>query len=1242
MSAGIARPNSLAEAMTNPSNRSYNSSDLLGYFKQLIPALSDQDPTTNMVITGNMGRKKADWTLADMQQGVTTLLSNNVEELVRRAVQDSWYFYVCPRKPMRSMQVQVLYTQFTPELSQEAAPRTNPREMNIEIGGQTSRMTRMINGFSLDTETLLAGVEKGVTWFDQRVKMMLVGMIETDKFMIMSGIMNMHGGQLVRAADAMQIARGRGGIIGDLRAKAAMMFSLCKERDPLRYWREVSRVDFELLGVNSSEAVTIMHEHARRVILGKDYYAMRDQGDLQYVLDDLRGAVSDVVGSNVFFVRNYLEGGPGKVMNIIGQNTEINLYYPMCDAHAERPDTPYRTEFDNIKIPSSEYDMHIISRLDAIRNSGRYDLVTGKPISLKDAANWARGDADLRARVAGAIAEDAFHVSIAKRHFDSDENSYLGPATHFGSLKPSTVSTDRFLNCAKSVIANMGADNALKIEAAIEEFIALVGEAGNASIADQNDEPSAALKAAITLPGKARVAGMIGCQSSNRVLLYQPVSASTGFVDKAYGLDKATKEMPAGFGSLAGIRALNGALSADSPLKKRVERVVEGAKLFADLIKNKFASSVLLDPNYASSDIQFANHADMLFGSALLPRRSPVIVLGGADATATLRAAEERLREETNLYTGANIGAPAGVSSAASAPPAGPLSSSSSAAAAPSGAGNAALIRRSLALFAMQQFKKTASGAFVVSPVGLFDSVDPDGSNKSPADFIGVIMEAIKTLVKDKGSTAQSALSITGTDIKRGLEELRSGMERASGASNTQPVMTKLYLEPGQIVQLQQLKLKGGEWDKITIGTEKRQDLPATQAELEAYSNSIRSAALSAIEIGSPLTARWRLTSAGSIAAVHSVNQLRLYMAENRFNLPSASLQKELGSSLRPRAVGSRDHDRIGNTLALIKSSGAAAVGSSSLPSASRSSSADPSGVAHEIFACVDHSVDLMVNDNFVEHWDQVNLNASSSLELVIARLYLTSPNDFIRTIMPWATNNVRIPLFFGVGRTLVVTTNPMVRMIPGEQTCILGHGFERTLSGTDQGSGMFGMTASYYCGFIPIKQNNVQIYHDIDAAGYVRGLEPRWANLRTGAPGMVAFLLPAQRAPAVMSPFGAISTAPDVAAGPDEYSSGTESIAMFEQLRHGITRKDVRPASQPLNQINSIPVKSLYTGYPYYRDTTLIAGPSGDFLRHVPPAGPFPKSWCCGELRRILEGAITKPESPLQVGSNYEVASFV
>lgn len=304
--------------------------------------------------------------------------------------------------------------------------------------------------------------------------------------------------------------------------------------------------------------------------------------------------------------------------------------------------------------------------------------------------------------------------------------------------------------------------------------------------------------------------------------------------------------------------------------------------------------------------------------------------------------------------------------------------------------------------------------------------------------------------------------------------------------------------------------------------------------------------------------------------------------------------------------------------------------------SARMPSAVDASGLRRRYLGRVDENVDLMFNDSFVERWEEANRYASSSAELLVMRLYMMTPTNWRQSILPWATNDVRIPINAVVLRTLRCRTNPVIRVVPGENTMFLARAFPRTLRGTNQSTGVFGMIHSFYSGVIIVDNNRIQVYNGVDAHGYVSGLNGRWSDPRTNDPGMTAVLVAGNRMPIAFSPFGNIGL--DSAEGNDmtEEDTFTASIAYFEQLRQGRVREHLPPQPHPNNRYG-VPIEHVLHEY-WSRDTTMFAGPDCTYKKHVSSAGLLPTRWATTDLRTVLDGNAVDVSMPLMLQSSDEI----
>ena len=1219
MASSIPGPYAKSDVELIPGRYGRGTNTTVDFFSRLIPALQNEPVNAEIIKgVGNYGHPKSDWTLSDMNEAVVRVLISNVEEVLNMAAEEDWYYAVCPRvEGMTAMNVQVTSVFFRPPHSQESAPRTVPRNMDIEQTVEQYGMTRMINGFQIDTETTMAGVERGMEWFLERVAMMQVGIMETDKYTIIAGIMNMHRVQRVKWDELIELvqSRSRGGVHDMILWQNEMTFSLVTKEDPIRFWRETSSADFQFLGVNPAAAVTIMHEHSARALIPNDFYKNRSRGDMQGVLDS-RTAVAEILGTGVNFTRNF-RGNKGQSLNPVGQVLPLGLYNPMVDPHDECADTPYKTDYRRIKMTTTtDKGMMVLEPLEVFVRSGRWDLQTGELNSLVDPGAWAAAGEEQRKRITGSAASDAYHVTIAQTIFgrDADDAAYVGPATHWGSVKTSTISTKRFQSCAKSVIAEL--PDSSKINGVVDEYLTLVEEAGAASLTNAaGDDWDDTFKAAVALLGKNFSDGTKGCKPTNPGLKMSPMDASTRFMNIP-ALGTPLKTMPPGFTSLAAMRWLRD--NTDGALKTRLVRVVDGADELAKLLKGKFATSVLMDPDYAPTDMAGAKEVDMLFTSAILPRRAVVIamqavgvgVVGSAGASGVAKS----LYANAQKYYGGIANPLAFVKKFE-----------------PTGAdSDDTLIKRAILMTALRNFVKKPSGGLVQDPELVLAGVNlADG--KTPSAFADEVVDKLR-----KVKTPKEAYLRSSGELRNAFEDLIAGVTASANGTRT-PVMTKLLLEPGQVVKLQELLAKKGNFTDVTIGKDGRQDVPANTEELKSYADFIKRND-GQVTFAAPLHPRSPLTYA-SIGAIAHVAGLREFMRENGWPVARRAGQTKGAAALRPAVMltAATASNRVKNLLSGLKSSGVGARPSSSSSSAY---GADPSGAMQQYFSCINSDIDLMMTEGFAEHWDEANAMASSLLELLIIRLYMTTPTNLNKSIRYWATNNVRIPLNAAVLRTLRVRTNPVIRIVPGQKTCFLAVGFQKTGRGTEQNTGMFSINHSYYTGFIPVQPKNVQIYHNVDPAGYVSGLDAQWANFAKNTPGMVSILLPGDRLPIAISPFGAIGVDGEKGSSLEPFASTTQSIAVFEQYRQNRVRAPWAPEQHPNNPWG-VPVEDPLFEH-FSRDTTLFAGPHCDYKKHVPSASPIPTKYATSDLRDILDGRKLKPDDPLTLGSNNELPVVV
>lgn len=1203
----IPGPQDTEDAFMTPGRWNIGENDMRAFFLSQIPALQ-QDPAHQKILletSTNFGRDKSDWTLPDMQNGLANIMISNVQVLINAAMSEQWYFEVCPRRPANgAMKFRVNTVHFRPALAQEAAPRTVPDELDITQSAAQYGLTRKILGFSLDTETLLSGVQKGSRWFQERMAMLAIGLIETDKFTIISGLFNMHRAQRGRWHEVIDMVRQSMTTYEWVMRENRLAFMLAKEKDPVTAIRNISLTDFEFHGVPINNLVTIMHWHSARALVKKEYYINTSQGNRLNIIDNIN-AVADMLGGGINFTRNF-KGQRGKAINPIGQIGTFGLYFLAADPHEKCRDQVYRTDHRNIKIPNCK-NMGMMELLFStiVEQSGRWSRQTGELLSLNDPGAWATANADMRGRITNEVERDALHVHIQKPLFSPDK-PYVGPATHFGSIKPSIIPTQRFKSCAQTIMAEMGDAVVSTIESGIKEYLSLVAAAGRQSL------DGTFFKALENIVPTPRSEASSGCKPSNPALRFAATDPATGFMlSNEAGIkdNAAVQQIPAGFTSLAAFRFLASSGRASDELTAKLKRVIAAADLFARAIDRKFPGSPLANPDYASTDMQDANVADMLFTSAILPRRAVVIVMtaagGGNEAFTSVKAIYDHAEK-----------ALAGTGKQAVLDRFKPLNTDSI----------NVLKKKAIGITALRSFAQGADKQFVLDPAPVLQPLDPNDAARSVEDFKTAVVDAMKGKPPASYRYTKAQMLNNFNDVITGLQANQDG---------NVPVMTKLLLEPRQVAELQRRKAAGeADLARITIGRDGRQDMPASDAELADYADKINTGRR--LSFSGPLSLTAPLDFS-SIGPAMSVAQLRAFMAEQNYTLQREGLNSRVSA---PRALPnvSGQSTAVAKMIASIRQS--RPQESSVFGGAGGGGAVDPSGEAKRIFGCLDHNLDLMFTDNFAQHWAEANAIHTSYVELLLMRLYMTSSTNFNLSIRPWLSNHVRIPLSFGVFDALRVRTNPVIRMVPGEGTCFLVSGFQRTLRGTDQHSGMFGVNHSYYSGFIPVDNKNVQIYNNFDPAGWISGLSPQWANFGSNPRGLVSVLLPGDQQPVAMSPFGAVGFEGKDGAGIAPMETSTGSIAQFEQFRWGQTRQPWQPVLHPENPYG-VPIESVMQAH-YSRATVLIAGKDCDYKQYVASASAIPDAWCTPDLREILDGNRLVPSSPFVGESGKALAETI
>ena len=391
---------------------------------------------------------------------------------------------------------------------------------------------------------------------------------------------------------------------------------------------------------------------------------------------------------------------------------------------------------------------------------------------------------------------------------------------------------------------------------------------------------------------------------------------------------------------------------------------------------------------------------------------------------------------------------------------------------------------------------------------------------------------------------------------------------------------------------------------------------------------------------GQALGERNPLQRAEDIAAINSVGQVLRWMRAQNWPVPRiGSTRPEyllLPSSVAPSSTV-MTNSRRGRMLANVRQGAQQTAPDSASAVAS---SADPSGAAARFLGKVDAAVDTMFNDEFVRRWEAVSQSASSSAELLVMRLYMTTPTNWYQSMLPWLTNDVRVPLNFFVLRTLRCRTNPVIRVKPGADTMFLARSFERTLEGTEQGTGIFSLNHSYYSGVIIVQHHNIQVYNGVAPHGYLSGMGSQWADFARRVPGMVSVLAPGSAIPIAFSPVGNVGVEAPQGADLQEAVTGAQSIARFEMVRQNMPRGPFVAERHPDNKYGA-PIESAVHKY-WSRDTTLIAGPQCDFRKHVPSAGLLPTRWATEDLRTVLDGNGVEVSMPLKLQSNDQIGQRV
>jgi len=1211
------------------------------FFEKMSPALG-QTPlgVRSQQGMGNYGRVKTDWNLSDMQENVVTIMVNNVKELLSASEQETWYYRVCPVVTgVTSLRFRKMQTIFRPVIPQEAPPRTLPKQLEIQQVMGEDTISRYHSGFQLDDETLNAGVEKGLEWFAERVAMIEEGIVEGDKFFIITHIMNAHKHHRITDEQALQLIKGRG-LEGHIDWEINMFGSLWKEKAPIEAWINAADVDFRTLGVRTSALVTIVHEHTLRLISQENaYYTTMSKGGNAQMLYDGPDGITSFRGGPVYTTRNFL-GPNGQQMNPVGSVVEHGLYYHVRDPLNRKPDQRYSSDMRAVKITDVlNKGMATLNIINIAAATERWDVSgSGDLFSLVDNLGWARASADARKKVAKAADKDILHISLERVFGDDKDRTYAGPAKYWGSVKRTTVPTERVQSIATTALANIGAEDAALVERVIDEFLALVGEAENADL-EEGGITAASLDALVGKPA-VDYNGGDGCKPINDQLKHAQRDASTHFATALIGAQAS--RMPAGYGRLSAMRALyaNRAL-VSTALYDRLAIVVPNADKVARLLMKGFQHSALLDKAYASSDMWYASAADMLFDHGILPQRAVLMVTtaGGRPAAARL-GGDVAILGATELYQGMKQSynahnalvtkLPKLAVNVASRVPTTALS----------------LFKAAMLLFAASMIE-IKDAALAADPSTALNSLDGEVAD----DRVDVKKFSVDLLAKLKtfGAAKPTQLRRSAEEIKTELNAIVDAASRTLAAeaveqapvAQSNPVMTPLFLGPAQVVQLYRARA-AGRLSEFTIGRDRSQDYPASLAELQSYAAALTGrVGASRPTFSSNLDFKRDLEGAKDLHAITNVAQLRAGFVAIGGSIPTAGVdsapQPRLG-----RAVNAPSQAR--STLARIA---AARANPTPVQMGGSAGAADPTGMFRYFFKCIDHNIDLMVNSEFVARWREANVLASSNAELLVMRLWMTTPTNWHKSMAVWASSHIRLPIDFVLLRRLRVRTNAIIRMVPGAETMFLARGFEKTHFGTEQNTGVYGLTHQYYSGVVLLKEQNIQVYGGVDTHGYIGGMGPHFTDLSrvkfanddtNVGQDIVSVAIPADLTlPLAWSPFGPISAEITAGATLGAVNDFSIDVETFESWRQDPRRGRSDGWRHPENLFGR-PMAPLIGSY-FTRDTTLVAGPEGNFKAHVPSGGLIPTEFATADLRKILDGKRVAPGAPLVLGANYILA---
>lgn len=1200
------------------------------YFAQMIPQLSGE-PTASTTPgpTSNYARWKTDWVLADMQERTSVMMVDNTKELLNLEESETWYYRVCPVRPKQNtLRYTIHKTFFRPRIVDEAPPRTVPYNLDIQQTEGSHGLTRYHTGFEVDSETLLQGVNQGTEWFQKRVAMMVDGIVESDKFFIITSIMNSDRAQRIKDEQMLRLVSSRG-LENHIQWELDMFGSAAKERAPIEMWVNSANADWRVLGVAPSMAVTIVHEHTFRLIVQEnEYYTTMSQGGNARMLYDGPDAMNSIRGQSVFTTRDFL-GKEGEIINPVGAVVEHHLYYTAVDVHRDTPTKPYVSSSRNIKITDPHNKtMAVLGFLDMLAHTERWNMSTGELHALSD-ESVSRANEDTRRSIGGDPANDAFHVV----HPGIEEGRFtVAPAKYWGSLKLSTLSSHYLRGCAETVCANMPSAN--ELDQALDSFMMLVSQAGNTPLFVK-DESQLLQMITANVNAVDRPAAMIGCKPVNPLLEFLPRNAATRFANLPAVAEKFTA-IPPGFGRLSAMRALSAADHLDGALKTQINKILEASEKLASILQRGFANSILLDPNYAPTDMFYATPADMLFDQAMLPRRAVLYV--SKDAAPLAR---DKGREEDALYFIAGIyrntqeylnGKYADLDTYRAV------------------ATDSATVsyNKAMVLQALRSLAKTGRGDKETlawnEKLNLEDKLDTD-----PKGFKDLLTSKLAQLPATAFNKPKGQIN---ADLKTVRDAAVESLKTTVPLGTISPdnfIMTPFYLEPSQVAELAEKQQNGTPVQKtiakrFTVGRSGMQDFPATRAELKAYGDAIRDGVGELPVFATPSQMKFAVRGPDDLGTTAAIQQIRKYLAEQNITVGRAGPARGFAEGSTGMTVSQAGKSRRARMTARLEGGGGAVPPTSGLASAF---AADPSGRVSQFFSCQDAHIADMFTADFAARWLESNTIANGCA-LLIMRLYMTTPTNWHKSIVPWHSNNVRIPVDVFAGRRLEVRVNPVIRIIPGADTMEMAREFPMTNKGTDQHTGMFHVIHSYYSAVIVKKEENIQVLNAVDLHGYVAGMGASYADLNTrshekednGGRDVVPMLVPAGTpAPFVMSPFGGIASLMQNGSSLGTVgASWSSGIAMFESRRQNTVRPGARSLRHPDNRFGH-PVDRTVGRY-WSRDTTLVAGPSGDYVWHMPSAGLLPKGWTTSDLRSVLDGKRVNVKTPFEIGSNYELSA--